>query len=788
MAGETPDRSERRKSAGKPVAGEGDPRLAVFREGADGAPGTAGAPGTPGTPAPDEASAGVDQPTAVFSTEGLAAKGRAPERVEAKGKTDDARLRAAVAAWVATSDSDSDSDSDSGSGSGSDAAPDSGAAPDAAVASANSAPEEPAARPDPAGSPDAEPDADPVADPEAPVADDARAGESTGESGVGDTSASTEAADGSADDSDEPGAPDGAARAESVATKPTTPDAPASASAAGAPAGGDEPSDAEAVSADGGDDAPGTGTGTGIDEGTGAGAGAGDQATAVFKAVSVGGGDQPTAMLKAVRPSEAEAEAEAEAERTSKFVALKQLDGAPGTAKSSTPSSSSAPSASAPPEAPGEPDQTTQQPLPPRPPLDLLAELTNRPPKPETPVRNAVRRVKIWTPLLVLAAVVFAVVQSARPLPAPGIELTAAETFTFDGDKPSMPWPTEGQAVVEVDGIGSLGTYGEQKAIPIGSVAKAMTAYAILKDHKPDETLTVDKQAEDDYVNGLKENESVVKVKEGQEITVKEAVQALMLPSANNVARLLARWDGKGDADVFVDKMNKAAADLGMDNTTYTDPSGLEHSTVSSAADQVKLGKAAMDIPVFKQIVRQPGYQSTTSDREEKNYNKLVPLYDVVGIKTGSTTKAGGNLLFAAEKQIGGSRQLIIGAVFGQHGVPILDTAVDKSLELIQRTQQLLEAKTVVKKGDVVGVVDDGLGGRTPVVATKDVTAVGWPGLTVKLELTDGGKTPPHAAKAGTKVGVLNVGDGDGGAVRVPVALQSDVTEPGFTTKLARLG
>ncbi|CAM5271078.1 hypothetical protein SALBM217S_03970 [Streptomyces griseoloalbus] len=71
------------------------------------------------------------------------------------------------------------------------------------------------------------------------------------------------------------------------------------------------------------------------------------------------------------------------------------------------------------------PERTTQQPLPPKPPLDLLAELTNTPPPPQTPLRTAVRRIKIWTPLVLLLLIVFAVVQNVRPLPAPTLVLTA---------------------------------------------------------------------------------------------------------------------------------------------------------------------------------------------------------------------------------------------------------------------------------------------------------------------------------------------------------------------------
>ncbi|GAA3230256.1 hypothetical protein GCM10020256_43880 [Streptomyces thermocoprophilus] len=85
----------------------------------------------------------------------------------------------------------------------------------------------------------------------------------------------------------------------------------------------------------------------------------------------------------------------------------------------------------------------------------------------------------------------------------------------------------------------------------------------------------------------------------------------------------------------------------------------------------------------------------------------------------------------------------------------------------------------------MVGYVDDGLGGRTPVVVTEDVTAVGWSGLKVDLSFAPG--DVPHTAKAGTKVGTLTVGDGTSSAVKVPVALEKDLVEPGFGQKLTRI-
>ncbi|SMQ17010.1 D-alanyl-D-alanine carboxypeptidase [Streptomyces sp. Ag82_O1-12] len=473
---------------------------------------------------------------------------------------------------------------------------------------------------------------------------------------------------------------------------------------------------------------------------------------------------------------------EKDAERTSKFVALKPLDD-PATKKPVAPAEATAPVPTVGPE------RTTQQPLPPKPPLDLLAELTNTPPPPETPLRTAARRVKIWTPLVLLLVVVFAVVQSVRPLPSPTLELTAKDSYTFEGGKVDIPWPADGQAALDVQGIGTFGSSGEQKPVPIASVAKVMTAYVILRDHplksgEDGPKILIDQAAQDQSDAG---QESTVDVTKGDRITEREALESILIASANNVARLLARWDA-GSEKAFVQKMNDAAKDLGMKNTTYTDPSGLNNTTVSTAVDQVKLAKAAMLQPAFREVATMMSYVDYKQKKHD-NWNRLVGYNDVTGIKTGTTTSALGNLVFAARKDVNGEVHRIIGAVVRQPaGGPdntILGAALHEGDKLIRAAQGALESATILKKGDVVGYADDGLGGRTPVAVTEDVTAVGWAGLSVKL--TFAGDDLPHTAKAGTKVGTLTVGDGTTSAVKVPVALQKDLKEPGFAAKLTRL-
>lgn len=276
-----------------------------------------------------------------------------------------------------------------------------------------------------------------------------------------------------------------------------------------------------------------------------------------------------------------------------------------------------------------------------------------------------------------------------------------------------------------------------------------------------------------------------------------DMLKMLMIPSGNNIARLLARWDtGSTTTDAFVAKMNAAAKELGMKDTTYTDPSGLDAATVSTAADQLKLAEAAMKDEVFRAVVALP--QETIPGLSEPLLNNNASLLldrdlSVKGIKTGSSTPAGGTLMWAAYKTVGTQTQLILGTMMDQH-VDGPDPEARRSLELVKENsgkvigavRAALAEAPAVRKGQTVGYVDDGLGGRTPLVATKDLSVIGVPGQRLKLSLGAGGKSLPHEAKAGTEVGVLTVGDGEG-ARSVPVAVGKDLAEPSFGTRVTRL-
>jgi serine-type D-Ala-D-Ala carboxypeptidase (penicillin-binding protein 5/6) len=236
---------------------------------------------------------------------------------------------------------------------------------------------------------------------------------------------------------------------------------------------------------------------------------------------------------------------------------------------------------------------------------------------------------------------------------------------------PSSVWPASGQAAVILTGQTKIHAGPNQHVAPIASVAKVMTAYLVLRDHPlrpgqdgPTITLTAADVADTYRRSGR--HESIVPVTAGERLTERQALQALLLPSANNIAAVLARWDA-GSEKRFVARMNATARSLGMAHTRYTDPSGYDDATVSTAADQLRVVDRAMRLQVFASIVATPSATLPVAGAVH-NTNTLLGHDGFVGVKTGSDGAAGGCFAFRAIRWIDGSRTTITGVVLGEPG------------------------------------------------------------------------------------------------------------------------
>jgi serine-type D-Ala-D-Ala carboxypeptidase (penicillin-binding protein 5/6) len=296
------------------------------------------------------------------------------------------------------------------------------------------------------------------------------------------------------------------------------------------------------------------------------------------------------------------------------------------------------------------------------------------------PARATSRRIRIrWNRVAGLVAVIAAIaaglgyrsLASSSSTVASPIDVPRSEHRGALGEAlPNTVWPAYGQAAVQI-GQSQVQAGPNQHAAAIASVAKVMTAYLVLRDHPlqpgkdgPAITLIDADVADTDRRRG--QHESVVSIAAGEQLTERQALQALLLPSANNIAAVLARWDA-GSVDRFVARMNAAARSLGMTHTRYTDPSGYDDATVSTAADQVRLVDRAMRLPVFASIVATPSATLPVAGTVH-NTNTLLGYDGFVGVKTGSTAAAGGCFAFRAVRWIDGKRTTITGVVLGQPG------------------------------------------------------------------------------------------------------------------------
>jgi D-alanyl-D-alanine carboxypeptidase (penicillin-binding protein 5/6) len=242
-----------------------------------------------------------------------------------------------------------------------------------------------------------------------------------------------------------------------------------------------------------------------------------------------------------------------------------------------------------------------------------------------------------------------------------------------------------------------------QHPAPIASIAKVMTAYLVLHDQPlrdgddgPLITITDEDVADMERRRGR--GESVVPVAAGERVSERQALQALLLPSANNIAVVLARWDA-GSPGQFVERMNEAARSLGMSRTRYTDPSGYDDGTVSTAVDQLRLVERAMRLPAFAGIV---GTASATIPVAGTVYNTntLLGRDGFVGVKTGSDSAAGGCFAFRVVRRHGGTSTTITGVVLGQPGHDRIAAGLEAAAELVQRITG--------RRPDVAGVAPAG--------------------------------------------------------------------------------
>lgn len=216
--------------------------------------------------------------------------------------------------------------------------------------------------------------------------------------------------------------------------------------------------------------------------------------------------------------------------------------------------------------------------------------------------------------------------------------------------KPDSAGPAiEARAWVLVDARDGdqLAAMDATRPLPIASTTKLMTAYLALEELPLGQIVTAPGYA-------AAPAESVLGLTAGERISVRDLLTALLLPSANDAAVALA-GAVSGSTPAFVRRMNDVADRLGLDDTTYANPIGLDDpANLSSAADLASLAMVLRENPTFRRIVAMPAatLDSGSVTRQVISRNTLMSIDPSVdGIKTGHTLGAGYVLVASAERK-----------------------------------------------------------------------------------------------------------------------------------------
>lgn len=263
-------------------------------------------------------------------------------------------------------------------------------------------------------------------------------------------------------------------------------------------------------------------------------------------------------------------------------------------------------------------------------------------------------------------------------------EVSHSATYSQAADTDSIKdWPTgpniEGQSAVLMDAVTDTILYSKNANDQLypASITKIMTALLACENLDMDDTLTMSQEA----AYGIEAGSSSIYAETGEVFTVEQALMALMLESANEMALALAEKTSSS-VKKFVELMNQRAAQLGCKNTHFNNPNGLPDEThYTTASDMMKIAKAAWYNPRFRKFVTTQTYEIPPTNKQPEtryllNHHKMMSgqsyAYDgVMGGKTGYTNVAGNTLVTYAKR----GNSILIAVVLNSTNGAFPDTA-----------------------------------------------------------------------------------------------------------------
>ncbi|WP_223690554.1 D-alanyl-D-alanine carboxypeptidase family protein [Leifsonia poae] len=400
--------------------------------------------------------------------------------------------------------------------------------------------------------------------------------------------------------------------------------------------------------------------------------------------------------------------------------------------------------------------------------------------------RNVYRRRRIVV-FGLLGVVLVSVLYVAGSLFAP-VPATAAVTShqaTIAQPAAKLAWPGSGSSGITAPAYsGATAFHGSAASVPIASITKTITALVVL-DKKPltagsdGPTIRFTQKDVDIWNEVIAEGGSWAPVVAGTSMTEKQALEAMLLPSANNYAITLANWS-YGSTGAFVKAANSWLTANKFTGTHMDSPDGLTPGSVSTPKDLLGIGKLVLADPVLSSIV---SLKTVTlpGAGEQDNTNSLLGVDGIDGLKTGNTDEAGYCLLFSARVTVGDTKVRVVGVVLGAQSHDDLWASVKALLGSMKNGFHEVEASTI---GQSYGTYTTPWGAKTTLVSTKAKSFVVWSDTPIQVAVQT---RPLQAGAKGDVVGQVTF-TLDGKTQTAPLALASELTDPGFLWRLAHPG
>ncbi len=322
------------------------------------------------------------------------------------------------------------------------------------------------------------------------------------------------------------------------------------------------------------------------------------------------------------------------------------------------------------------------------------------------------------------------------------------------------------------------------RRVPIASTTKVMVALVALEDGaRLDREVTVSENAAS-YAGGVY---SAAGLYPYDTVSVRELLEATLVPSGTDAVYALAEHLGGGSVDEFVGMMNRKAKDMGLKNTHFENPAGLDsRGHYSSARDLARISREAMTYPEFREIVDKTRVTVTTQDRtiELDTTNLLIAPnsgYDYEpanGVKTGTSPAAGPSLVSAANNGDESYISVVLGASEDLYRFEASRTALEYGFgdfgdqSFVEKDRPFRKLQLPYRREESVRLV-----------AAKGISGLGGPGLKVEQRV-EAKKEAPPSAKAGRRLGTVEVFVDGRSAGTSPLVTAESYQEAGLWQKI----